>query len=133
MEADLKGIFFGDRFKLMTIDELYEYIRNKSGQAEFDQSLSAVIDLNINGNGPEAKLWRVKLNNGRACVDDSGPDSAELAPDVAVSLDETTLLKMALGEMAPVKAFLLGRVKIKGDKGLLGQLKYLWPESRTSD
>jgi putative sterol carrier protein len=118
----------------MTIEELFDYIKSKSNEIEFDDSLNASITLNIKGSGEgEAKKWLVNLANGRAKVaadaaDEPGPVQVDES-SVWVSLNEETLLGLAAGEIAPIKAFLLGRVKIKGDMGLLRQLKYLWPES----
>ncbi|MDR1871382.1 MAG: SCP2 sterol-binding domain-containing protein [Deltaproteobacteria bacterium] len=126
----------------MTIDELYVHIQTKSESVKFDDSLSASILLNIAGDESSLeKRWLVELAHGRAKVTDNpganpgsnpgsnDPSAGPSPPDVSISLKEKTLLSLASGEMAPVKAFLLGRVKIKGDMALLGQLKYLWPES----
>ncbi|MDR1608344.1 MAG: SCP2 sterol-binding domain-containing protein [Deltaproteobacteria bacterium] len=124
----------------MTIDELYAYIQAKSDQITFDENLAAIIDLHINGLESES-LWRVSLAEGRAqlatplknsAADNSAAEGLE--PDlteasVSIRLSEETLLKLARQEIAPFKAFLLGRIKIKGDVGLLGQLKKLLPEA----
>jgi putative sterol carrier protein len=124
----------------MTIDELFAYMRGKADQVRLDNSERASIILNISG-ANEERRWLVSLKDGRAQVGQVGEASqagqrgqevsqeASLAPDVDVSLTEETLLSLANGQISPIKAFLLGRIKIKGDSGLLGRLKYLWPET----
>ncbi|MDR1395890.1 MAG: SCP2 sterol-binding domain-containing protein [Deltaproteobacteria bacterium] len=112
------------------IDDLSAFIRTKSLTARFDESLRGLIELAFKGG--EDRLWRVRIEQGQAQV---ALNEAELVlfegmePDVRVTVDESTILKMAQGKMSPAKAFLLGKVKFKGDIRLLGQLKSLWPES----
>ncbi|MDR2142686.1 MAG: SCP2 sterol-binding domain-containing protein [Deltaproteobacteria bacterium] len=114
----------------MTIEELFTRIQAKSESVKFNDSLSALIHIDIKGvSGGGDQKWLVSLANGRAQLASGEAGVATREPDVSVALKETTLLSLASREMAPLKAFLLGRVKVKGDISLLGQLKYLWPES----
>ncbi|MDR0548392.1 MAG: SCP2 sterol-binding domain-containing protein [Deltaproteobacteria bacterium] len=111
----------------MTIEELFAKIRTKADQISLDERPPVSILLNILSLETE-KYWLVRLANGQATLDEVQTGSL-FEPDVMVSLSEETLLSLASRELSPLKAFLLGRVKIKGDSGLLSQLKYLWPES----
>ncbi|MDR1577571.1 MAG: SCP2 sterol-binding domain-containing protein [Deltaproteobacteria bacterium] len=119
----------------MNIDELYDYIKAKSESVRFDENLTAVINLHLNGPAGES-LWRVSLAQGQAQVDQAlelanappAEDSeAELESSVSVRLSEETLLDLVRGELSTAKAFLLRRVKVKGEMTLLAQLKKLLP------
>ena len=66
------------------------------------------------------RLW-VRLEDGEISL----PQAPEAAPDCEVIADESELLAIINGAQSPVTAILFGRVKVKGDKGLLLSLAAL--------
>ncbi len=64
------------------------------------------------------QLW-VRLEDGAITLPGSAPSGT---PDCTVTADERDLLAMINGELSPVTAVLFGKVKVKGNKGLLLKL-----------
>ena len=66
-------------------------------------------------------LWAC-LEDGLITLPETAPAKV---PDCVVTADEQDLLAMINGELSPVKALLFGKVKVKGNKGLLLKLAAL--------
>ncbi|HZU18164.1 MAG TPA: SCP2 sterol-binding domain-containing protein [Candidatus Dormibacteraeota bacterium] len=72
--------------------------------------------------GEQGGTWWVKVADGRA---ESG--RGEVAnPSVTLSADARDYVRIALGELDPVSAFMGGRLRIKGDMGLAIKLQTLF-------
>lgn len=67
------------------------------------------------------RLW-VRMEDGAITLPETTPAEK---PDCTVTADEKDLLAMINGELSPVKAILFGKVKVKGNKGLLMKLAAL--------
>jgi putative sterol carrier protein len=108
----------------MTLDELFEIMKDKAGKVSLAAPVTASILLNIAGDVPRS--WLVAINGTAVAVHDSPPAGN---PDLEVSTSEDVLLKVAGKELSPMAAFFTGKIKVKGDTGLISHLKSLWPES----
>ncbi|MDR1486562.1 MAG: SCP2 sterol-binding domain-containing protein [Deltaproteobacteria bacterium] len=106
----------------MTLEELYHKMIDKASRTKLDSNIKASILLNITDE--QQKQWLVDFNEGVITVnlyDDS-------EPDVTVTTNSATLLKVAQRQMSPMMAFITGKIKVKGDANLVGQLKNVWPD-----
>ncbi len=61
------------------------------------------------------QMW-VSLDDGVITIPETAPARS---PDCEVTADERDLLAILNGEQSPVTALLFGKVKVRGDKGLL--------------
>ena len=69
----------------------------------------------------ETRAYCLRVQGGEAAVLDSCPGE----PDVSVEATEQQLLDLLNGKLSPMKALLLGRVKVRGDKKRLLKLAAL--------
>jgi putative sterol carrier protein len=106
----------------MTLDELYDKMIDKASKTKLDSDIEASILLNITGD--QERRWLVGFNKGVITV--SPYDDSE--PDVTVTTNAATLLKVVQKEIKPATAFFTGKIKVKGDTSLLGKLKNVWPD-----
>ncbi|MDR1546916.1 MAG: SCP2 sterol-binding domain-containing protein [Deltaproteobacteria bacterium] len=106
----------------MTLDELYEKMIAKAARISAPPGLRTDIVLDVTGEPP--RRWLVRFDAGAVSV--GPPQDGE--PDVTVTAGAETLLRVAQRELNPVMAFLTGKIKVKGDSGLLEQLKHVWPD-----
>ena len=67
------------------------------------------------------QLWAC-LEDGLITLPETAPAQT---PDCVLTADEKDLLAMINGELSPVKAILFGKIKVKGNKGLLMKLAAL--------
>ncbi|HZV53091.1 MAG TPA: SCP2 sterol-binding domain-containing protein [Candidatus Dormibacteraeota bacterium] len=72
--------------------------------------------------GEQGGTWWVRVADGRA---ESGRGEVENA-NVTLSADARDYVKIAIGELDPVSAFMGGRLRIKGDMGLAMKLQTLF-------
>jgi hypothetical protein len=134
----------------MTLDELYEKICHKAGEADYPEDAGAAsVRLDIKGKG-KTTVWMADFRGGKASIKkgeildktspghfsqlSSDPSSGLPAdpfagenPDASVSVSEETLIAIASKKKSLTMAFMTGKIKVKGDKGILGRLKQLWP------
>lgn len=69
--------------------------------------------------GKEPEHWTVKIQNGM-CEFKEGPDPSAKSQ---VKMKPETYLKMATNQLDPRVAFMLGKMKIKGDKASVASLR----------
>jgi predicted Zn finger-like uncharacterized protein len=69
--------------------------------------------------GTEPEYWTVKIQNGM-CEFTEGPDPSAKSQ---VKMKPETYLKMATNQLDPRVAFMLGKMKIKGDKASVASLR----------
>ena len=70
-----------------------------------------------------AGSWRVELDNGDVRVSES---ESAAAADCVIQASEDTFMKIVRGEQNPATAYMLGKVKAKGDTGLALRLRDLF-------
>ena len=68
-----------------------------------------------------AGSWRVELDNGDVRVSESAA-----AAYCVIQASEDTFMKIVRGEQNPATAYMLGKVKAKGDTGLALRLRDLF-------
>ncbi|MDR3135153.1 MAG: SCP2 sterol-binding domain-containing protein [Deltaproteobacteria bacterium] len=105
------------------MDELYTTMTQKANEVELTSPAAVTIVLDITGADP--KVWQVDVNGTKISVKDSG--EFEKAPSLKITTSDEILLKVACREINPVTAFFTGKIKVKGDIGLVSHLKRLWP------
>ena len=101
----------------MNSNDLYAYIEKNAATIKVDESLKASILFDLSG--PDGAKWQVLLDNGNAQVAKGAPAN----PDVTVSATMETALGLFQKTVNPMMAFLTGKIKIKGDPSLIGQIK----------
>jgi putative sterol carrier protein len=76
------------------------------------QGVVAVIQCFFTGN--QASNWVINIQDQICKVDEGVAED----PDITIKAKAETGVKLFRGEMDPMKAFLLGRVKVSGDLNL---------------
>jgi putative sterol carrier protein len=107
----------------MTLDELFKIMIQKATETELTSPAEASIVLDITGDDP--KIWQVDVEGTKISVKEGQTQGQ--APSLKVTTSDQTLLKVAAKEINPVTAFFTGKIKVKGDIGLISHLKNLWP------
>ena len=85
---------------------------NASGPGD----ITGVYRFDISGAGS----WRVDLANGKAEVTESNEGG-----DCVVSMNENVFLRVLSGDQNPMTAFLMGKIRVDGDMGMVMRLKDL--------
>jgi putative sterol carrier protein len=85
---------------------------NASGPGD----MTGVYRFDIGGAGS----WRVDLANGKAEVTESNEGG-----DCVVSMNENVFLRVLSGDQNPMTAFMMGKIKVDGDMGMVMRLKDL--------
>jgi putative sterol carrier protein len=108
----------------MDLDELLQIMKRKAEGVNLTSPASANIVLDISGDSPQ--IWRVEVNGTKILVHEG--DDPAIEPTLRVITSDAVLLKVATRQLNPTTAFFTGKIKIKGDIGLLAHLKRLWPD-----
>jgi putative sterol carrier protein len=110
----------------MTLDDLFKIMLEKADKIELPEPITASIVLDITGDTP--KTWQVDLNGTKISVSEGATDATlDEKPHLKVTTSDQVLLKVANRELKPTVAFFTGKIKVKGDVGLISHLKNLWP------
>jgi putative sterol carrier protein len=80
-------------------------------------SLTATYRFDIVGEGS----WRVAADGDSVTVEESEADA-----DCVIQMSEATFAKLRDGRGSPMKAFMTGKLKVKGDTALALELKDLF-------
>jgi hypothetical protein len=90
-------------------------LATSAAAASVPDDLDASVEQVVTG-GPEGDVrWSLRLAGGRAqVVTGPAPDA-----DVSLSTDWDTALALSAGELAVTDAFLAGRLRLRGDVGVL--------------
>ncbi|MDR3203768.1 MAG: SCP2 sterol-binding domain-containing protein [Deltaproteobacteria bacterium] len=104
------------------LDQLFEKMVEKATHITLDSELQTTILLDIDGDEP--RRWFVRFEGRQVSV--TAINGIE--PQVTVFTDKDTILKVAQRQVNPTMAFLTGKIKVKGDPAVLGQLKIIWPD-----
>lgn len=74
-------------------------------------SVNAKVGFDIAGD--DGGQWTIDLTNTEGCVSSGVCDDAH----VTLSMTDENFIAMIAGDLNPQKAFLLGKLKVKGDMG----------------
>ncbi len=87
---------------------------------ETAKGINAKIQFDLSGEG--GGQWVVNIADGAATVDSGTTPN----PNVTVSTSASDYLSIINGELNAMNAFMQGKVKIKGDMGLVMKLQSLF-------
>jgi len=92
----------------LTVNQIFEGMP-QAFRPEMAGGDSLVIQYHITGD--EAGDWNVCIADGKCAVHKGVHEN----PTVSLTMKDKTWVKMASGELSGVKAFMTGRLKLKGD------------------
>ena len=90
------------------------------------EQLKAVFQYNITQNGKQITTWTADTKNDIA-VYNSEPRN-NVKPDCTVTVDDDDFVKIMVGKLNPQRAFIMGKLNIKGNVLLLQKLNTLWTQ-----
>jgi putative sterol carrier protein len=105
--------------KAASIQEVFENL-DEGFQADKAEGVDAIFQFDLTGDSG-AKYW-VKVQNKQPEVHEGEHDS----PTMVLTASADDYLAMVNGELAPMTAFMQGRVKVKGDMGLAMKLQAMF-------
>ncbi|XP_045497469.1 hydroxysteroid dehydrogenase-like protein 2 isoform X2 [Colias croceus] len=91
------------------IPALFDAI-SKTISPELVQKTQAVYQFNVKGK--EEGIWHLDLKNGDGAC---GAGEPKAAPDATLTMDGNHFAEMFAGKLKPTTAFMMGKLKIKGD------------------
>ncbi|XP_026324741.1 hydroxysteroid dehydrogenase-like protein 2 isoform X1 [Hyposmocoma kahamanoa] len=83
---------------------------SKTITPELVQKTQAVFQFNVKGK--EEGVWHLDLKNGDGAC---GKGEPKAAPDATLTMDSGNFADMFAGKLKPATAFMMGKLKIKGD------------------
>lgn len=90
------------------------------------EQLKAVFQYNITQNGKHITTWTADTKHDIA-VYNSEPRN-NVKPDCTVTVDDDDFVKIMVGKLNPQRAFIMGKLNIKGNVLLLQKLNTLWTQ-----
>lgn len=90
------------------------------------EQLKAVFQYNITQNGKHITTWTADTKHDVA-VYNSEPRN-NIKPDCTVTVDDDDFVKIMVGKLNPQRAFIMGKLNIKGNVLLLQKLNTLWTQ-----
>ncbi|KAK3591180.1 hypothetical protein CHS0354_029032 [Potamilus streckersoni] len=93
---------------------------------EMIKSIGGVFQFNLTGN--DAGTWYIDLKNGSGSL---GQGEASEPAQCIMTMDSEDFTKMFTGKLKPTTAFMLGKLKIKGDMGLAMKLEKLMSKMKS--
>jgi putative sterol carrier protein len=97
--------------------EFFESLEARATESSKAAGLNATYLFDIDGVGK----WTVQVENGQVSVRE-GEEEAE----TTISASEDTLMKIVNGEQNATSAFMMGKVKIRGDMAKAMKLQQLF-------
>ncbi|XP_052777096.1 hydroxysteroid dehydrogenase-like protein 2 [Mya arenaria] len=91
------------------------------------KSIGGVFQFNLQG--AEDGIWYVDLKNGTGTVG-KGPPPTEAG--CTMTMDSDDFIKMFAGQLKPTSAFMMGKLKIKGDMALAMKLEKLMGKMKSN-
>lgn len=95
-------------------------------EPELIDQLKAVFQYNITQNGKHITTWTADTKHDLA-VYNSEPRN-NVKPDCTVTVDDDDFVKIMVGKLNPQRAFIMGKLNIKGNVLLLQKLNTLWTQ-----
>lgn len=95
-------------------------------EPELIEQLKAVFQYNITQNGKHVTTWTADTKHDLA-VYNSEPRN-NIKPDCTVTVDDDDFVKIMVGKLNPQRAFIMGKLNIKGNVLLLQKLNTLWTQ-----
>ena len=109
----------------MTVSELFEMMPNKFN-SEAAAGMTKTIQWNITGD--ESGVWAFQIVDGVGHMIPGGIEN----PDITFTISGKNWLAIAEGKLDSMKAFMTGKLKVKGDMTIAIKLPQLFPEAISS-
>lgn len=90
------------------------------------EQLRAIFQYNITQNGKHITTWTADTKNDVAVYNSEPRNNAK--PDCTVTVDDDDFVKIMVGKLNPQRAFIMGKLNIKGNVLLLQKLNTLWTQ-----
>jgi putative sterol carrier protein len=100
-----------------TAREFFESLESRAAASSKAAGLNATYVFDIDGAGK----WTVRVENGRVSVGEGEGEA-----DATIAASEDTFVKIVNGEQNPTSAFMLGKLKVRGDMGAAMKLQKLF-------
>ncbi|CAL1276878.1 unnamed protein product [Larinioides sclopetarius] len=100
-------------------------------EPELAKKIKVVYHWNVLQSGKKGSEWTVDLKSGSGSIYRGPPKSGRA--DVTLTMEDEDVILMMLGKLNPQRAFMTGRLKIKGNIMLTQKLNQLWQEILKSD
>ena len=97
--------------------EFFESLESRAGGSPQVAGLTATYLFEIDGAG----TWTVAVDQGAVSVREGQGDA-----DTTISASEDTFVQIVRGEQNPTTAFMMGKLKVKGDLGQAMKLQQLF-------
>lgn len=109
----------------MTVGELFETMIHK-----YDPKAAAGMTKTLQWNitGDEAGVWAFQIINGEGKLIPGGVEK----PDITFTTSGKDWLAIAEGRLDPMKAFMSGKLKVKGDMMLAMKVPQLFPVEKAA-
>ncbi|GBN78579.1 Peroxisomal multifunctional enzyme type 2, partial [Araneus ventricosus] len=95
-------------------------------EPELAKKIKVVYHWNVLQSGKKGSEWTVDLKSGSGSIYRGPPKSGKA--DVTLTMEDEDVILMMLGKLNPQRAFMTGRLKIKGNIMLTQKLNQLWQE-----
>jgi 3-hydroxyacyl-CoA dehydrogenase/3a,7a,12a-trihydroxy-5b-cholest-24-enoyl-CoA hydratase len=95
-------------------------------EPELLEQLKAVFQYNITQNGKQITTWTTDTKHDIA-VYNSEPRN-NIKPDCTVTVDDEDFVKIMIGKLNPQRAFIMGKLNVKGNVLLLQKLNTMWTQ-----
>lgn len=95
-------------------------------EPELIEQLKAVFQYNITHEGKHITTWTADTKHDVA-VYNSEPRN-NVKPDCTITVDDDDFVKIMVGKLNPQRAFIMGKLNIKGNVLLLQKLNTLWTQ-----
>jgi len=103
----------------MNTQELFDTLKGLADQAKVDPTLEALIMVELTE--PDPDIWHGRIKDGQLDLVQGQPEN----PDFTVTASSETALKLFDKTMNPMTAFMMGKVKVRGDLAKANVLKQL--------
>ncbi|GFY59938.1 hypothetical protein TNIN_378221 [Trichonephila inaurata madagascariensis] len=111
----------------MKSDFVFEIFAERLSEVpELAQKMKVVYHWMVLQSGKKTSDWTVDLKSGAGSIYRGSPKSGKA--DVTMTMEDEDIILMMLGKLNPQRAFMTGRLKIKGNIMLTQKLNQLWQE-----
>lgn len=102
------------------------FIEYQKQEPQIASIVKTIFHWIILKDGKKATEWTVDLKNGKGDLYKGPPKG--IKADVAITIDDEDVIQLMLGKLNPQKAFMTGRLKIRGNIMLTQRFNLLWQE-----
>lgn len=105
-------------------DMVFEGMRFRiEEQPELTGKIQAIYEYNITQDGKTVATWTLDLKNGKGSVYEGACKDGK--PNCVVTISDDDMFNMAVGQLDPQKAFMTGKLKVRGNIMLMQKLRLL--------